>query len=139
MIGRCLVDTIVQYLVLNRVRQLLNIEVGNINRSHKKSLSLIEKGVEMREVKNLADTLRGTIAQLRTGHAAALTEFGNEVRNSNGNLAKVRAMTKELAAANRDVESMLGDAGSNFQEEDNIKGTTSTPKSDVNGVTVNKG
>lgn len=94
----------------------------------------------MREVKNLADTLRGTIAQLRAGHAAALHEFGNEVKNSNNNLAKVKAMTKELAVANRDVESLLGDAGSNFEvDEEEVKGTTSMPKSDVNGVTVNKG
>ena len=85
----------------------------------------------MREVKGLANTMRGLIAELKQGHAAAMGRFNQEAAISKVNLEKVNAVTEELAEANREVEAMLGDTGSNFPEQEKSQ-------FDQNGVKVNK-
>lgn len=88
----------------------------------------------MREISNLASTLQGTIAALKSAASAATTNFQNEVAHSKASLAKVNAFTADLAAANKEVEAMLADTGSNFP---NVSSSTvSSP--DKNGV-VTKG
>lgn len=94
----------------------------------------------MREVTNLADTLRGTIAQLKNAANNATTRFQKEFQNSQANLAKVDAFTNELAAANKDVEAMLAETNSNFPNAAaNVSSVTPVSKPDTNGVMVNKG
>lgn len=86
----------------------------------------------MREVSNLATVLGNTIATLKQASANATARFQNEVAHSNTNLAKVNAFTDELASANKEVEAMLVDTGSNFPD------VTATPP-DKNGVVTPKG
>ena len=84
----------------------------------------------MREIKGLADTVKATVAQLRANAAQATNNFQNEVNHTNANIGKLNSLTAEMANANKDVEAILADAGSNFAPLEQ--------KADSNGVTVNK-
>lgn len=89
----------------------------------------------MREVSNLATALSTTIAALKQASTNATTRFQTEVAHSNANLVKVNAFTDELASANKEVEAMLADTGSNFP---NVPSSPATPP-DKNGVVTPKG
>src|SRR5579864_9015774 len=65
------------------------------------------EGYAMREVKDLADTLRGTLQQLKTSTAQAKTQFASEVAHTQTNIAKLNSFTNELAQGNKDVEALL--------------------------------
>jgi len=92
----------------------------------------------MREIKGLANTLRGTIQQLRTAHANATGQFEKAVKDSQNNLEKVKSFTTEMNEANKEVEALLSDVGSNFEPQSELPGLTIREKPDLNGVTTNK-
>jgi uncharacterized phage infection (PIP) family protein YhgE len=138
--GRPLTALIVNQYVLLNLQLELDIHVNNQNTTdHSTSCHPFIEGYEMREVKNLADTLRGTIKQLKDSTAAAQAQFASEVAHTQSNIAKLNSFTNELAQGNKDVEALLADTGTNFPDVTEVAGTTSEPKVDRNGVTVNRG
>lgn len=89
----------------------------------------------MREISNIALVMRENIASLKAKAQAATDAFQAEVSNSLASIDKVHSMTQELKAANKEVEQMLGQSGSNFTPAGS--GSTLGPP-DINGVQVNK-
>lgn len=90
----------------------------------------------MREVSDLATSMKGAISALRKIHADARAEFEKEVTRANLNAGKVKALTSGLKEANSQVESFLGEAGTNFPPETEV---SEKPHTDLNGVTLHKG
>lgn len=76
------------------------------------------RGIEMREVRSVAEVMRDKIARLKAQTTTALGAFNDEVQRADENLKKVDALTSELKDANRDVEQMLRESGSNFPTSD---------------------
>ena len=54
-------------------------------------------------------------------------------------LTKVNSFASEMKDANKEVEALLADTGSNFPDVGELSGTTQASAPDKNGVTVNKG
>lgn len=96
-------------------------------------LAARQKGVHMKEVKDMASVMRTSIAKLKQSFTDAKNELTTEVSNSQSNLGKIQSLTTELKQANKEVELELG-VGSNFPTsfEDG-------PKPDLNGVTKGDG
>ncbi|HET9285698.1 MAG TPA: hypothetical protein VFR24_27415 [Candidatus Angelobacter sp.] len=86
----------------------------------------------MREIKDLGSTLRDAVGKLRQDTANAKQRFSSELAHTQANLVKVNALSQEMADANKEVEALLADTGSNFLN-------TSTAKPDQNGVVKNQG
>lgn len=94
----------------------------------------------MREVHDLASGMKEAIASIRQQSADAKASLHAEVARANENVAKVNALTEGLKEANKEVEGILADSGTNFPPI--------TPKmapigqvmnkTDINGVTLNK-
>lgn len=95
----------------------------------------------MREVKDLASGMKEAIANVKKLTTDAKAGLNNEIGRALTNADKVRTFTRELKDANLEVESFLGDTGSNFTPEDgNTQQHDGNPqKPDINGVTLNKG
>lgn len=97
----------------------------------------------MREIRDLAAGMKETIASLKKMNIAAKSELNSEVERANVNASKVKAFTKELKDANLEVESFLGETGSNFPTSEG----SDTPQpsgtlelqADRNGVMINQG
>lgn len=138
--------------VINTVLQQLELELAvHVNNQNtffhsQQELALskylhFHEDKAMREIKDLGDTLRGTLAQLRTSVAQAKQDFASEVNHTQANVAKVKSFTADMKETNKEVEALLNDAGSNFEPEPvTLPGVTSAPAPvvDKNGVTVNK-
>ena len=128
--GLITVPNVEQY-VLQNLQLELAIHVNNQNTDdHSTYYPLCTEEMAMREIKGLAQAVRENIAQLRANAAAAAKNFTTEVKNTNDNIGKLNSVTAEMQVANKEVEGILADVGSNFPE---IKPV------DVNGVTPNKG
>lgn len=94
----------------------------------------------MREVRDLAAGMRELIAGLRKDNAAAKSELHAEVARAKSNSQKVRSFARDLKEANLEVESMLGETGSNFPPlEESDTQAPNGQATDVNGVTKHKG
>lgn len=93
----------------------------------------------MREVKSLAQGMKEAIANVKKANLDAKSELDGEIQRSLTNADKVRSFTRDLKDANGEVESFLGDTGSNFPQE----GGSDTPsqntshRADANGVILN--
>lgn len=121
-----------QLLILVQVNWELEHEIVKQNR-----LNLRE--VQMREVHDLAAGMKDAIAGIRKLAVDAKNGLNTEIGRAQSNADKVRALTADLKSANLEVESFLGESGSNFPPSG---GDSSTPPStgahaDVNGVTLN--
>lgn len=79
----------------------------------------------MREIQNLAQVMRDTISDLKKQATDAASGFQTEVGHTKDNIAKVQSLTQELQDANKEVEQVLGQSGSNF---------TPTPTTTSTGV-----
>lgn len=90
----------------------------------------------MREVRDFATAIRTSVEALRRTTEAAKGELMTEIQRGNVNAEKVRSMTKELKEANLEVESFLGETGSNFSNSEESN-TQAPPRADINGVTLN--
>lgn len=115
--------------VIAQVQRELDAEVSAQNRSATAS----SREFTMRELSNMATTMREAVAALKQKVAASTAAFQAEVGHSTVNVGKVDAMTSELKAANKEVEQMLGQSGSNFTPDGSNLGPA-----DINGVQVNK-
>lgn len=71
----------------------------------------------MREVRNVAQVIRETVKTLRAQAAVGAQAFQDEVAKTKVNMEKLGSLTKELKAANLEVETALGESGSNFPLE----------------------
>jgi capsule polysaccharide export protein KpsE/RkpR len=83
----------------------------------------------MREIKDLASTIRGSVAKLRADVANATSGFAAEIANTQANIGRINSLKQEMSDANKEVEAMLADTGSNYEPQG---------KPDSNGVIVNK-
>ena len=91
----------------------------------------------MREVHNLAAGMKQAIASLKKSATDARAQLDLEMTRATDNVGKVHSVVSDLKAANIEVETFLGDTGSNFPSSGGLV-TPSTP-ADINGVTVNPG
>ncbi len=91
----------------------------------------------MREVRDLASTMKNSIAAMKKAVADAQSELAVEVDRSMGNAAKVKSVASELREANKEVEAYLGETGSNFPPSEGSN-TQQPPTPDRNGVVLNK-
>lgn len=93
---------------------------------------------QMREVKELAAGMKEVLASLRKDSADAKDQFMSEAARAKVNAAKVKSLAVELSEANKEVESFLGESGSNFPP---TEASEASPiqllHTDVNGVTLN--
>lgn len=130
-------DVVLQALVLSALRQSLSVEVTAINQA------LWEN--DMREVSKMAADMRGMVANLKKLNTDAQSGLAAEVSRANVNAEKIKAFTQELKDANLEVESFLGETGSNFStsEKSDTSGISDTQQQgtvvppDKNGVTLN--
>lgn len=120
---------LISIYILNQIEMALRQEVSYQN-------TFASEGSEeiMREVRNVASTMREAIAALKQRAGLAVANFESEVNNAHSNLDNVDSVTHELKEANKEVESMLGESGSNFTPVG--PDGTSRPV-DENGVWVN--
>lgn len=96
------------------------------------------RDIKMREVKSLAQGLKDTIASVRQMTIDAKNDLEAEAKRALGNAAKVVSFTKDLKDANAEVETFLGDTGSNFPPPTgNTQPQDGHPKHDINNVTLN--
>lgn len=117
-------DAVLQALVLYGVRRALHEHLQGVN--------------DMREVKELAAGMRELMASLRKDNADAKQHFMSEVERAKVNAGKLKSVAEELSVANREVEEVLGETGSNFPPSSG--GSDTQPpalKADINGVTKN--
>jgi hypothetical protein len=89
----------------------------------------------MKEISTIAQVMRDSLVTLKAKAKAATDAFQAEVGNSNANIDKVTSMTQELKTANKELEQMLGQSGSNFTPA-GLEPTSNTPV-DINGVWIN--
>ena len=89
---------------------------------------------EMREMKAITSSLKSLLAGLKQQADAAAQGAADEGKRALSNIDKVNSFTRDLKQSNVEIEQVLGDIGSNFppSEED-------LPKTDANGVTLNRG
>ena len=121
----------VEQHVLSNLQLELAIHVNNQNTTdHSIFYPLCTEELQMREIKGLASVVREHVAQLRANAAQATKNFTTEVTNTNENISKLNSVTAEMKVANKEVESILNDVGTNFPEVKPV---------DVNGVLANKG
>ena len=134
-------DVITQSFVLQQLERTLDAHVLNQNTNDRLvSYPPYIEVLPMREINNLASALSSTIASLKQSTVNAQTRFQNEVSNSNANIAKVNAFTDDLASANKQVEAMLVDTGSNFPNASVAPVAAAAPvTADKNGVVTPKG
>jgi hypothetical protein len=94
----------------------------------------------MREVRELAEGMREAVASIRKTHTDAKSGLEVEVARAAVNSEKVKAFTQELKDANLEVESFLGETGSNFptSETSATPRPAGGPRTDINGVTPNQ-
>lgn len=101
----------------------------------------------MREVHDLASGMREAIASIRKNAVDAKNGLASEIVRANVNADKVKSLTDDLKEANKEVESFLGESGSNFppsgdsntQQQDGLNKGVQTgvkPETDINGVTL---
>lgn len=90
----------------------------------------------MREVRDLASTMRNTISAMKKAVTDAQAELATETDRAMTNAEKVRSVAGELREANKEVENYLGETGSNFPPSEGLN--TQPPATDRNGVTVNQ-
>ena len=98
----------------------------------------------MREVRDLAAGMKEAIVSLRQASADAKAALFEEMSRANANADKVRSFIKELKEANQEVESFLGEAGTNFPPSETPETVHShrkmehaRPRADMNGVVLN--
>lgn len=94
----------------------------------------------MREVKELASTIKDAVAGLRKTNESVKSAFHAEVARAVGNADKVRAFTAELKDANIELEASLGETGSNFptsEDSGSQEGANTLKVTNANGVTIN--
>jgi hypothetical protein len=96
-------------------------------------LAARQKGTPMKEAKDLAQTMRASIAKLKQSFADASNQLSTEVAHSQATIGKVQSLTSELKQANKEVETELG-IGSNFPTS-----SETISKPDLNGVTKGGG
>lgn len=128
MLGADHLDAATREHIIAQVERELDAEVSTQNAS-------LQGDNDMREISSLAQTMREAIASLKASAAAATQDFKSEVSNSNTNISKIKSLTKDLKDANKDVEQMLGESGSNFTP---VGSESTLGKPDINGVQVNK-
>lgn len=122
-------DSVLCTLLLNGVSQSLQEFVASENRK-----LWVE---QMREVKELAVGMREVLASLRKDSVVARGQFLSEVSRAKVNAAKVKSLAVELSEANKEVETFLGESGSNFPHTEASEASpTPLPKADINGVTI---
>lgn len=91
----------------------------------------------MREVHDLASGMKDAINKIKQAAADAKSGLHAEIGRAQVNAGKVQAMTADLKAANLEVESFLGESGSNFPPgEDSNTHELGSP--DRNGVRIAK-
>ena len=95
----------------------------------------IVQGTDMREVHNLAAGMKEAIASIKKAAVDARSALDAEVGRAAGNVEKVRSVATDLKEANLEVESFLGETGSNFPSSGDSP--MSAGHADINGVTVN--
>ncbi len=126
-----------QLLILVQINWELEYEIVKQNR-----LNCLVREVQMREVHDLAAGMKDAIAGIRKLAVDAKNGLNTEIGRAQSNADKVRALTADLKSANLEVESFLGESGSNFPPSGGDSSTppsTGAPHADVNGVTLNPG
>ncbi len=123
--------------ILSQIQRELDAEVTAQNRQAHSQASSATPGwtFNMRELSNMASTMREAMAALKQKIAASTQSFETEVGHSHINVDKVDAVTSELKAANKEVEQMLGESGSNFTPAGSEQGLGPP---DINGVQINR-
>jgi len=93
----------------------------------------------MREVHDLAAGMKDAIAGIKKLALDAKSGLNTEISRAQTNATKVNALTADLKAANLEVESFLGESGSNFPPsgEDLNTQPSAGVKADHNGVVLN--
>lgn len=91
----------------------------------------------MREVKELASTIKDAVAGLRKTNESVKSAFNAEVQRASVNADKLRSFTQELKDANAELEASLGDTGSNFPSSEELNTQAPPAVADRNGVTLN--
>lgn len=86
------------------------------------NVSLVEEEPDMQEVKALGASLRDMMGQIKSAAADAQSAFQTEAQRALVNSGKVKSAAADLKSANLEIESFLGEAGSNFPPSE-----TSTP------------
>ena len=93
------------------------------------------QGTNMREVHNLATGMKEAIASIKKAAVDARAQLDSEVARAQTNVGKVKSVATALKEANLEVESFLGETGSNFPSSETSP--MSAGHADINGVTVN--
>ena len=92
----------------------------------------------MKEVHDLASGMKEAITAIKKISLDARASLESEISRAHTNASKVKSLATDLKTANLEVESFLGETGSNFSSsEESITLPRPTPKSDINGVTLN--
>lgn len=89
----------------------------------------------MREIKNMAQNMKDKLAALKAQYNS--NELNAEIDRANTNSEKIKAFTQELKDANAEIESFLGETGSNFSPSEE-SATRKQYGPDHNGVTINQ-
>lgn len=92
----------------------------------------------MREVHDLASGMKDAIAKIKQAASDAKSGLHAEIGRAQVNASKVVAMTTDLKAANLEVESFLGESGSNFPPDGPDSSTPTLGLADHNGVRIAK-
>jgi hypothetical protein len=116
--------------ILNDIEWRLEAEVNWQNQL------LRSKESHMREVKQLTGNLRDMMANIKKSALQAQSEFQSEGQRALDNAEKVHAVATELKDANKELEQLLGETGSNFSP---TEGSSHTSEHLINGVTLHKG
>lgn len=125
-------DPVSKLLIQYGVKRELNDEINRLI-----FFSLLGQ-MNMREVKNLASGMKDAIAKIKQLNTDAQSGLQSEMNRAAVNAEKVKAFTKELSDANKEVEDFLGDTGSNFPTSDqNTQAPIGHPVADRNGVILN--
>lgn len=108
-----------------------------LRRELEAEVSLLQIGYHMREVKELASTIKDAVAGLRKTNEYVKSAFNAEVQRATVNADKLRSFTQELKDANAELEASLGDTGSNFPTSEESSTPAQPSVTDRNGVTLN--
>lgn len=125
-----------QLLILYNVGLELSAEVQLQNRLIPSTTASYVGNDEMRDIKNMAVSLKDLITKLKVDAANAQAGFLAEGNRAHENTQKVRSATADLKEANLMVEEMLGETGSNFPPLESSE-TSGVGHADANGVTLN--
>lgn len=125
--GTLRLNTSSQLLLLQQLNWELEAEVLHLNQALGQS--------KMQEVKNLSTGLKDLIASLKSDALKAKERFTNEATRMSTNIGKLGSVSDELSDANKDIEAVLVETGSNFPTSE---ASEKSGHADLNGVTLNQ-